>query len=136
MLPAHVKHGKEFRDIALRVGLEGMMAHAMPAPPLRERLAVIATLLGPLPHAKLDTEIGASGAKKSGVRMLKAECGAACGYTIRILPKWARVGLPLCPVNPAHGALVCDIPDDANDVAAVLQENAVAETPIVIPPNE
>jgi len=112
LLPPTVKYGKEFREIALRLGLEGKMPRAMPAPPLQERLKGIAATLGSLPHATLDFAIATERRKKQGVRMLKAECGAACGYTIRIIPKWAKIGLPICPVNPKHGPLRCDIPDD------------------------
>jgi hypothetical protein len=53
--------------------------------------------------------------KKQSTRLLKAECSAACGYGIRITSKWAKVGLPLCPVNPKHGLLVCDIPDHEDE---------------------
>jgi len=117
LLPPEAKHGKEFRDIALRMGLEGKMSHAKPAPPLRERLKIIAANLGPLPHAALDFVSGSDRPKKAGVRMLKAECSAACGYTVRIIPKWAKVGLPVCPVDAAHGQLRCDIPDDDAEIA-------------------
>jgi hypothetical protein len=112
LLPPTVKYGKQFRDIALRLGLEGKMTQAMPAPPLQERLKAIAATLGPIPHATLDFITGTGRKKKQGVRMLKAECGAACRYTVRIIPKWAKIGLPICPVNPKHGPLRCDIPDD------------------------
>lgn len=138
LLSAAVKHGKAFRDIAVRVGcMEGKMSHALPSPPLRERLAVIAATLGPLPHAKLDLISGANSAKKkSGVRLIKAECGAACGYTICLLPKWARVGLPLCPVNPEHGALICNLPDDADNDAAESQKNGAGKYDSIIPSHE
>jgi hypothetical protein len=122
LLSPEAKHGREFRDIALRVGMEGRMSHAMPGALLRDRLAAIAEQLGPLPHAKLDLASGAIGAKKSGVRMLKAECPAACGYTIRILPKWAKIGLPFCPVAPAHGTLVCDFPDEDDKLSSELPQ--------------
>jgi hypothetical protein len=117
LLPPDVKYGKEFRDIALRVGLEGKMTHATPTPALQERLKLIAATLGPIPHATLNYATGNSRKKKQGVRMLKAECGAACGYTVRLIPKWAKAGLPVCPVDTAHGPLRCDIPDD-NEVTA------------------
>ena len=39
------KHGKEFRDAALRIGLEGTMRRAMPGPVLRERLNKLAETL-------------------------------------------------------------------------------------------
>ena len=115
MLPPTVKHGKEFREIALRVGLEGKMRETTPAPLLRERLVAIAATLGALPHAKLDFAARSDAPKKTGVRSLKAECSKACGYTIRILPKWAKAGLPICPINADHGTLHCTIPDESGN---------------------
>src|SRR5580693_7694031 len=47
------KHGKEFRDAALRIGLEGAMRRAMPGPVLRERLNKLVEALGPLPRARV-----------------------------------------------------------------------------------
>jgi hypothetical protein len=112
LLPPTVKHGKEFREIATRVGLEGKMRETVPTPLLHERLVAIAATLGTLPHAKLDYTARSDAPKKTGVRTLKAECSAACGYTIRILPKWAKAGLPVCPINATHGTMHCYIPDD------------------------
>jgi len=114
ILPVCAKHGKEFREVALRVGLEGKMRQAMPTPILKERLLAIAANLGPLPHAKLNYSVASDVPKKQPTRLLKAECGAACGYTVRIAAKWATVGLPVCPVNADHGMLVCDIPNELN----------------------
>ena len=117
LLPSTVKYGKEFRDIALRIGLDGKMMQATPAPALLERLKAIANNLGPIPHGKLDFTTRASSRRKAGVRMLKAECTATgCGYNVRILPKWAKAALPPCPINPKHGILRCEIPDDNSDV--------------------
>ena len=114
LLPSTVKHGKEFKAIALRVGLEGKMRHALPGPILRERVHALAASLGPLPHAKLNFTAASDKPKKQTVRYLKSECGV-CGYAIRITAKWARAGLPVCPVNSKHGKLVCDALDDNKD---------------------
>ena len=120
LLPPTIKHGKEFREIALRIGLEGKMRHAMPGPVLKERLHAIAASLGPLPHAKLDFSAASDVPKKQTTRMLKAECSAdACGYAIRLSSKWAKAGLPVCPVNSRHGRLVCDLPEDEAGEATV-----------------
>ena len=115
VLPPTVKHGKEFRLLATKVGLEGKMRYAKPGPILKERLNAITKNLGPLPHAKLNFVSGSDVPKKQKARMLKAECGEACGYTIRLSSKWAREGLPLCPISAKHGILICDIPDDDED---------------------
>ena len=112
VLPSTVKHGKEFRIVATRVGLEGPMRQTQPGPMLRERLNALAKTLGPLPHGKLNFNGGSSDVpKRQKSRMLKAECGKACGYTIRLAAKWAREGLPVCPIDTKHGRLICDIPE-------------------------
>lgn len=46
-------HGAAFRRIALDVGLEGRMPEARAGRVLRQRLHVIASLLGPIPHQRL-----------------------------------------------------------------------------------
>jgi hypothetical protein len=108
LLPPDVGHGKEYRDAAIKVGLEGKMRHAMPGPLLRNLLADIAVNLGPLPHAKLNIEQGrdnkgpADRPKKQGTRMLKIEC-LECErngkpYVARMAATSARdPGPPSCP---------------------------------------
>jgi len=117
LLPAETKHGKAFRDIALRIGLDGKMTHAKPAPPLQEKLNAIAASLGTLPHAALNFVVASDRPKKSGAKYIKAECSAACGYTIRLIPKWAKIGLPLCPADVAHGRLRCDLSEEEDNAA-------------------
>ncbi|HUY68956.1 MAG TPA: transcription elongation protein SprT [Alphaproteobacteria bacterium] len=112
-LPLEAKNGKAFRDVALRIGLKGSMRRPSPTLVLKERLQAIVANLGPLPHAKLDFARKAGTVKKSGARYLKAECGMdGCGYTVRLIPKWAKAGLPVCPLNAKHGRLKCEIPDE------------------------
>jgi hypothetical protein len=110
-LPPDAKHGKQFREAALKIGLEGQMRHAMPGPVLRERLNELAATLGPFPHARLNFDrvtlagvVAADKPKKQGTRMLKAECfGAGCGYTVRVAARWIKdCGPPHCP---KHGAM-------------------------------
>jgi hypothetical protein len=121
LLPPIVKHGKEFRKIAVRVGLEGEMRHARPDPILRERLQAIAANLGALPNAKLNYAAISDLPKKQKNRHHKAEC-TSCGYGIRITAKWAKIGLPICPANSKHGVLVCDIADDADSEEVVTND--------------
>lgn len=93
------------------------MRHAMPGKLLRDRLTELAATLGPLPHARLKIERGATDkgpadrAKKQATRLLKAECSnETCGYTVRVTGKWVRsLGPPHCPV---HGAMVVEMADD------------------------
>ncbi|HEY8007545.1 MAG TPA: transcription elongation protein SprT [Methylocella sp.] len=110
-LPPDVKHGKAFREAALKIGLEGQMRHALPGTVLRERLNELATSLGPFPHGRLNFdrvtlagEVAADGPKKQGTRMLKAECpGSGCGYTVRVAARWIKdCGPPHCP---KHGSM-------------------------------
>jgi hypothetical protein len=105
------KHGKAFRDAALRIGLEGAMRRAMPGPVLRERLNKLAEALGPLPRARLNFDRVTLGGmavadrpKKQTTRLLKAEClGPGCGYTVRLAARWiVDCGPPHCP---KHGAM-------------------------------
>ena len=121
-LPPDAKHGKAFREAALRIGLEGPMRHAMPGAVLKERLNELAASLGPFPHARLNFdrvtlagEVVADRPKKQGTRMLKAEClGAGCGYTVRVAARWIKdCGPPHCP---KHGAM--HVPPLAQDSAA------------------
>lgn len=129
-LPPEAKHGKAFREAALRIGLEGPMRHAMPGPVLRERLNKLAASLGPFPHARLNFdratiagEVAADKPKKQTTRMLKAECvGAGCGYTVRVAARWIKdCGPPHCP---KHGPM--RVPPVAQDSAA---DDGEAEPP-------
>jgi hypothetical protein len=123
LLPPSAKHGKEFKAVALRIGLEGKMRQATPSPILRERLNTLAINLGPLPHAKLNFTGASDVPRTQGTRMLKAECGAACGYTIRVASKWAKIGLPMCPANADHGILICDVKSNDDDDEIVSQNS-------------
>ena len=130
LLPPNVKYGREFREIAHRLGFEGKMVHAVPSPPLLERLKVIAANLGNLPHATLNF-MTSNRKKKQGARMLKAECSASCGYNVRLLPKWAKVGLPVCPVNHEHGNLLCQLPEEDGEEGNIISsaQISLAEPP-------
>jgi hypothetical protein len=121
-LSPEAKHGKLFREAALKIGLEGQMRHAMPGPVLKERLNALATALGPFPHARLNFDrmtlaglIASDRPKKQGTRMLKAECAASgCGYTARVAARWiTECGPPHCPL---HGPMRTEL--EAPDAAA------------------
>jgi hypothetical protein len=111
------KHGKPFRDAALRLGLEGPMRHALPGQAFTVRLNEIVGAIGPLPRARLNfdrvTLAGLAVAdrpKKQTTRMLKAEClGRGCGYTVRVAARWiTECGPPHCP---KHGAMKPALPE-------------------------
>jgi hypothetical protein len=67
--------------------------------------------VGPLPHARLDTDGESTAPKKQKARMLKCEC-ATCGYTVRTARKWLeQAGAPLCPIED-HGQMSHEPLDD------------------------
>jgi hypothetical protein len=119
-LPIAAGHGKLFKAAALKLGLEGLMRHAMPGSLLRTRLTDLAATLGPLPHARLAIERGldnrgpADRPKKQGTRMRKAECAVDdCPYTLRIAASQVRtIGPPHCPL---HGPMTVDLPAAAEN---------------------
>ena len=81
-------------------------------------LAAIAPILecvGPLPHARLDTDGESTAPRKQKTRMLKCEC-ATCGYTVRTARKWLeQAGAPLCPIED-HGQMEHEpLDDDSED---------------------
>lgn len=126
VLPIDAGHGKLYKDAALRIGLTGQMRHAMPGPLLQPRLAEIAEALGPLPHARLNIERGATDKgpadrpKKQGTRLLKVNCpgceAIGVSYIARLSALALReVGAPHCP---KHGAMIADAPaEDGEDAA-------------------
>jgi hypothetical protein len=121
VVPDDESHGKKFRAVALKVGLSGKIHKAEPSPLLQKRLAEIAEMIGPLPHASLNindnpmTTKPIDRVKKRGGRMLKAECPECAKtdmpYIIRIAATPAReIGIPNCP---KHGVLLfVDWPED------------------------
>ena len=86
------KHGKEFKKIALKLGLEGPMRSTSAGPKLKARLQELSIALGPYPHAKLMIE--------RRVRVSKprpqARC-PECDYQVPMLKKFLEWGPPLCP---------------------------------------
>ena len=58
VVPIEAKHGKKYRDAAVKIGLQGKMVHAIPGILLQKRLDDLAASLGPLPHARLKSTVG------------------------------------------------------------------------------
>lgn len=117
-------HGKDFRRVALAIGLEGKMKATVAGEKFRDAFAPILAKLGPIPHASLNLGVS-SGPKKQTTRMFKVECPedgravAGCGYVVRMTQKWARIALPSCP-NPACACfgetmIAPDLADEAED---------------------
>jgi hypothetical protein len=89
------KHGKEFKQVAVRLGLEGRMTATSASSDLKEKLGAIVEKIGPFPHPALTDGKFSSGPKQS-TRLLKVSC-PDCGYLVRTTQKWLEIGLPLCP---------------------------------------
>ncbi len=97
-------HGKAFKRVAVGLGLFGPMRATLPGDAFLAAIAPILARVGPLPHARLDTNGETTRPKKQAARMLKCEC-QACGYTVRTARKWLQtVGAPLCPIA-GHGPM-------------------------------
>lgn len=71
-------HGKEFRKIALAVGLQGKMTATTESPALKIIIENWINEIGKYPHAKINL----NARKKQGVRNLKVEC-QSCEWSFR-----------------------------------------------------
>lgn len=87
-------HGKNFRKMALAIGLEGKMTATTASPKLITKLQEIIDLIGDYPQPEF--KIGEK-RKKQSTRMLKAVCETT-GYVARLSNKWINeYGAPICP---------------------------------------
>lgn len=86
------KHGKEFKKIALKVGLQGPMRSAAAGPSLKARLQALAEELGPYPHGKLLVAMR----KVARMPRPRAKC-PQCSYQVPMLRQFLVYGPPLCP---------------------------------------
>lgn len=97
LTPGHGHKGR-FKQIAIRIGLEGKMTATIAGPKLKPRLDAIVKKIGKYPHAELTPGQRAAGSpKKQPIRLIKVKC--QCGYTVRITRKWLEVGPPHCPLH-------------------------------------
>ena len=86
------KHGKEFKKIALKMGMKGPMRSAEAGPELKVTLTTLLDLLGPYPHGHLKVSM-----RKAMRRdRPRAKCGV-CGYQVPMLKKFLTYGPPICP---------------------------------------
>ena len=86
------KHGKEFKKIALKMGLKGPMRGASAGPELKARLQTLAADLGPYPHGQLKV------ARKVVIRAQRARAKCPeCGFQVPMLKRFLHFGPPLCP---------------------------------------
>src|SRR3546814_13433168 len=98
-------------------------------PPGEAFLAAVAPILdavGPLPHARLDTDGESTAPTKQKTRMLKCAC-ATCGYTARTARKWLELaGAPLCPLQD-HGRMEHEQLDDGRAAERRTEEGSEGE---------
>jgi hypothetical protein len=111
-------HGREFKALAVELGLSGSMTATIASPELQDFINwTLLPQLGSYPHGAItgrgEILVPPSGPgdkpiilrpddrpKKQSTRLLKAGC-PECGYTIRLAKKWADVGLHGCPSDGA-----------------------------------
>lgn len=86
------KHGREFKKIAVKVGLEGPMRSASAGKELKQHLAELAAKIGPYPHGRLDVYHR----KVTNSPRPRAKC-PACGFTVPMLKRFLVYGPPICP---------------------------------------
>jgi len=86
------KHGKEFKKMALKLGLVGPMRSACAGPKLKEKLVQLAAKLGEYPHSTLrvPAKVMARGNRP------RAQC-TTCGFQVSMLKKYLAFGPPICP---------------------------------------
>jgi len=86
------KHGKEFKKIALKMGMKGPMRSAEAGPELKATLTSFLDTLGQYPHGHLKV-----GMRKAPRRdRPRAKC-KHCGYQVPMLKKFLTYGPPICP---------------------------------------
>ncbi len=86
------KHGREFKKIALKVGLVGPMRSAGAGPELKAKLTALLDQLGPYPHGQLKVSMQKA-ARRARPR---AKC-QKCGFQVPMLKKFLTYGPPICP---------------------------------------
>jgi hypothetical protein len=97
------KHGKEFKKIALSLGMMGPMRSAGAGPELKIKLEEIAKALGPYPHGKLKVthRIVINRSRP------RAKC-PACGFQVPMLKRFLAYGAPICPKDKVEMEQVGD----------------------------
>lgn len=88
-------HRGRFPKLIKSLWLGGKPTAPIVTDDFRNNFADLIESLGEYPHAKIN--IGAERRTQS-TRMIKASCHE-CSYTIRLSDKWAKKGLPVCPVD-------------------------------------
>ena len=100
------RHSKEFRRVAKGIGLIGQMTATTAGPEFEKAMQPILVAAGPLPHGRLQSNIGASShssrRKRPHSSRVKCVCDT-CGYAAHTTRRWLNsAGAPLCP---KHGQM-------------------------------
>ena len=88
------KHGKEFKKVALAIGLQGPMRSAGAGPALKRRLESLLARMPPYPHGRLKV----SHQQTISVPPPKAKC-ETCGYRVTVPKRFMHLGPPICPAH-------------------------------------
>ena len=86
------KHGKEFKKIALSLGMEGPMRSAGAGAELKKTLQELAKQLGPYPHGALKV----AHRKVVSRARARAKC-PECGFQVPMYKRFLEYGPPICP---------------------------------------
>ena len=100
------KHGKEFKAIALAIGMKGPMRSASAAEKLKPKLEAILKELPPYPHGKLNAP-----AKRVQSSPPPNACCEICGYKVTVPKRFLHFGPPICPGDKVQMQCVGDWPD-------------------------
>jgi hypothetical protein len=100
------KHGKEFKKIALKMGMKGPMRSAGAGPELKETLDTLLHQLGPYPHGQLKVSMR----KSPSLSRPRAKC-KKCGYQVPMLKKFLSYGPPICPKDKVEMEAIGDWED-------------------------
>lgn len=100
------KHGKEFKKIALKMGMKGPMRSAGAGPELKATLDTLLQQLGPYPHGQLKVSMR----KSPSSSRPRAKC-KKCGYQVPMLKKFLSYGPPICPKDKVEMEAIGDWED-------------------------
>ncbi|AXH47341.1 SprT-like protease [Microbacterium phage Eden] len=91
-------HGKDFKTIAVKMGLTGKMTATEAGPELKSTLTELASTLGTFPHAALGPASKAT--KSRSGKSIKLECAAGEDFIVSISKSRLEMhGAPKCPCH-------------------------------------
>lgn len=111
------KHGGEFRKTCLKLGLEGKMTATFvtEGTELHKRLAKLASVLGPYPHAVLTMPAKYGRAKKKGRRSLTLRSVDPAYGDFRVTMRAERLAAWGPPLDPGGTPLVPSIEEEGGE---------------------